>query len=99
MRLHSYPARLAARLPRRTVRLRLTALYGGLFLACGVVLLAITNLLARSWPGPPFAVPATGQAPAAGAPAQGHGAGTTSAYRRQLSCVMPYVGDAGAFRK
>jgi signal transduction histidine kinase len=33
------------RLPRRTARLRLTALYGGLFLACGAVLLAVTYLL------------------------------------------------------
>ncbi len=48
MRLHSYPARL----PRRTVRLRLTALYGALFLASGAGLLAITNILARSWPPP-----------------------------------------------
>jgi len=39
-------------LPRRTVRLRLTALYGGLFLASGAGLLAITNILARSWPWP-----------------------------------------------
>ena len=44
-------ARRAA-LPRRTVRLRLTALYGGLFLASGAGLLAITNILARSWPWP-----------------------------------------------
>jgi signal transduction histidine kinase len=35
------------RLPRRTARLRLTALYGGLFLLCGVVLLAITYLLVQ----------------------------------------------------
>ena len=41
-----------AALPRRTVRLRLTALYGGLFLASGAGLLAITNILARSWPWP-----------------------------------------------
>ena len=41
-----------AALPRRTVRLRLTALYGGLFLASGAGLLAITNVLARSWPWP-----------------------------------------------
>ena len=32
-------------LPRRTVRLRLTALYGGLFLASGAGLLVITNAL------------------------------------------------------
>jgi len=39
--------RLAARphLPRRTVRLRLTLLYGGLFLASGAALLAITYAL------------------------------------------------------
>ena len=49
MHSRSYPARLAARLPRRTVRLRLTALYGALFLASGAGLLAITNILARSW--------------------------------------------------
>jgi signal transduction histidine kinase len=47
------PARWAA-LPRRTVRLRLTALYAALFLASGAGLLAITNILARSWPWPPF---------------------------------------------
>jgi signal transduction histidine kinase len=43
--------RLAARwwpqLPRRTARLRLTALYCGLFLACGAVLLAVTYVLAE----------------------------------------------------
>ena len=47
----SGPARRVA-LPRRTVRLRLTALYGVLFLASGAGLLAITNILARSWPWP-----------------------------------------------
>ncbi len=35
------------RLPRRTARLRLTALYGGLFLTCGTVLLAVSYLLAE----------------------------------------------------
>jgi HAMP domain-containing protein len=39
-------------LPRRTVRLRLTALYGALFLLSGTGLLAITNALARAWPWP-----------------------------------------------
>ena len=48
-------ARRAA-LPRRTVRLRLTALYGALFLASGAGLLAITNILARSWPWPPLPI-------------------------------------------
>jgi signal transduction histidine kinase len=47
-------AALAARLPRRTVRLRLTALYGGLFLLSGAGLLAvtITIVLAAGWPPP-----------------------------------------------
>jgi signal transduction histidine kinase len=48
-------ARWAA-LPRRTVRLRLTALYGALFLASGAGLLTITNILARSWPWPALVV-------------------------------------------
>jgi len=39
-------------LSRRTIRLRLTALYGSLFLASGAGLLTITNILARSWPPP-----------------------------------------------
>jgi signal transduction histidine kinase len=36
------------RLPRRTARLRLTLLYGGLFLLCGAALLAITYELVRN---------------------------------------------------
>ena len=36
---------LQARLPRRTVRLRLTFVYGGLFLVSGAVLLVITDVL------------------------------------------------------
>jgi len=39
--------RARLRLPRSTARLRLTALYGGLFLACGAVLLAVSYLLAE----------------------------------------------------
>jgi signal transduction histidine kinase len=41
--------RWGLRLPRRTVRLRLTALYGLLFLASGAVLLVILNVAARGW--------------------------------------------------
>jgi methyl-accepting chemotaxis protein len=47
VRPRSYPARIATRL--RTVRLRLTALYGALVLASGAGLLAIVNVLARNW--------------------------------------------------
>jgi signal transduction histidine kinase len=39
--------RARPRLPRRTARLRLTALYGGLFLACGAILLAVSYVLAE----------------------------------------------------
>ena len=38
-------------LPRRTIRLRLAALYGLLFTLCGAVLLVITNVLVRSATG------------------------------------------------
>ena len=40
-------SRLAGRLrhPRTTVRWRLTLLYGGLFLVCGAILLAVTYSL------------------------------------------------------
>ena len=44
-------------LPSWTVRLRLTLLYGGLFLVCGVALLAATYLLFRSSTGVDLIVP------------------------------------------
>src|SRR5438105_10162587 len=54
-------ARLAPRrllhLPSRTVRLRLTLLYSGLFLVSGVALLATTYLLFRSSTGVDLIVP------------------------------------------
>ena len=59
-------ARSAARgwphLPRRTARLRLTLLYGGLFLACGAILLAVSYVLVKQAIAPwgakkPIAVP------------------------------------------
>ena len=43
--------RAGARLPGHTVRLRLTLLYGALFLISGVGLLTVTNLLVRESPG------------------------------------------------
>ncbi len=48
-------------LPSRTVRLRLTLLYSGLFLVSGAVLLAITYVLFRSRTGPDLVV--TGGSP------------------------------------
>ena len=47
----------AIRLPSRTVRLRLTLLYGGLFLVSGLVLLAITYLIFRNASGVNLIVP------------------------------------------
>jgi signal transduction histidine kinase len=44
-------ARLACVGPSRTVRLRLTLLYGGMFCVCGAALLAITYLLVRNFSG------------------------------------------------
>ncbi|MGH9125372.1 MAG: HAMP domain-containing protein [Acidimicrobiales bacterium] len=40
-------SRASARLPRRTVRLRLTMVYSSLFLASGALLLFVTNVLVR----------------------------------------------------
>jgi signal transduction histidine kinase len=51
-------AGIRRRLPRRTLQLRLTAFYGGLFLISGIVLLAIPNVLARAAPGSVEVVPA-----------------------------------------
>jgi signal transduction histidine kinase len=50
MRLGRQLLRVAARpqLPRRTIRLRLTALYGSLFVFSSAALLVITNVLVRS---------------------------------------------------
>ncbi|HTT00025.1 MAG TPA: HAMP domain-containing sensor histidine kinase [Streptosporangiaceae bacterium] len=62
------PARLLRRLasrvlPRRTVRLRLTALYGVLFLVSGALLLAITSGLVYSRSSTQVARAASGQGP------------------------------------
>ena len=48
----TWPPSWAARLVPRTVRLRLTLLYGALFTASGAALLAITYLLVGNATGP-----------------------------------------------
>jgi signal transduction histidine kinase len=55
MALRRYLSQLGSRrhLPRPSVRLRLTLLYGGLFLVSGGVLLAISNVLVRRATGGP----------------------------------------------
>ena len=70
----------SARFPPRTVRLRLTALYGALFLLCGAGLLAITNALVRhtaALPRPPIAIqmlPGASNPPGSSPPAGDAGA-------------------------
>jgi signal transduction histidine kinase len=91
MTLRFHPAALAGRLPRRTARLRLTALYGALFLASGTGLLAITNILARSWPWPPFSKLAIPD-PRNAAPASANGqVRKPSAYTRQLTAELAHL--------
>jgi signal transduction histidine kinase len=63
-----------SRLPRRSARLRLTVLFGGLFLVSGTILLAVTYLLVDQ---------ATG--PGSGIPAQLAGAATGPSARGQIS--------------
>jgi signal transduction histidine kinase len=69
-------ARLTSRiarphLPRRTVRLRMTVLYGGLFLISGAALLAITYILVRhAVDGHPIGVSGFVLAPGGSAPLQ-----------------------------
>jgi hypothetical protein len=53
-----------AHLPRRTVRLRLTAMYGALFLLSGAGVLAITYLLVHESPGEAFFINRSGGGPA-----------------------------------
>jgi signal transduction histidine kinase len=48
---HRLIARIGRVRPSRTVRLRLTLLYGGMFCVCGAALLAITYLLVRNFSG------------------------------------------------
>jgi signal transduction histidine kinase len=80
------PLRRLLRLPRPTVRLRLTLLYGGLFLCSGAVLLTITNLALRSTIDSRAIGPARfTRAPAAGAALAGpHAAGARSALPAQV---------------
>jgi signal transduction histidine kinase len=60
------------RLPRRSARLRLTVLFGGLSLVSGVILLAVTYLLVDQSTGPGSgSIPAQLVAPAAGPSARG----------------------------
>jgi signal transduction histidine kinase len=72
-RLHpGDPARPWSRLPRRTARLRLTVLFGGLSLVSGVILLAVTYLLVDQSTGPGSrSIPTQLAGPAAGPSARG----------------------------
>ncbi|MGE5134494.1 MAG: sensor histidine kinase [Gemmatimonadota bacterium] len=77
-----------ARLPRRTVQLRLTLLYGGLFLLSGAVLLAIIyGLVAQRLPQ--AATVRARQAPASG-PASGPAGGPAVFYARSGTCTASF---------
>jgi signal transduction histidine kinase len=84
MRLHLHPASLT----RRSVRLRLTALYGALFLASGAGLLAITNVLARGWPWPHIYGPAGLSPVHGGAVSHSVHIEAVQAIRRQLGQLL-----------
>lgn len=89
-RLATPPERWAA-LPRRTVRLRLTALYGALVLGSGVLTLALTYALAANWlplSGFPLRRPLS---PPPGAPGTGPGDPTIPNGARTGRFVPPWV--------
>jgi signal transduction histidine kinase len=64
--MHRFAGFTKARLPRRTVRLRLTLLYGSLFVVSGAALLGITYLLMRHASGEVVQVTGTELAPPRG---------------------------------
>src|SRR5262249_25601318 len=93
-------ARSAARgwphLPRRTARLRLTFLYGGLFLACGAILLAVSYVLVKQAIAPwganvHMAVAGSGQGKVPAGPPTGPGRGRA----RPRARVARLVGVVG----
>jgi len=87
--------RAPLRPPRRAVRWRLTRLYGGLFLAAGAGLLAITYLLVAAFPGK-YAI----QGPVAGSSGPGHnppGAGVLQAPAAQAQAAQQHAADMHQF--
>ena len=81
------------RLPRRTVRLRLTALYGSLFLLTGAGLLAVTYLLvSNSFPAGPVK---TSASPSSAVPV-GPSAGGTVFVRASAGACRFLTGSAGS---
>lgn len=80
----AWGARLAGRLPRRTIRLRLTLLYGVLFLVSGAALLGLTYLLVAS--NLPMQLRVSGSAQ----PLQLRRPGSLSSRRRGSSAAWPW---------
>jgi len=84
---------MSLRLPRRTVRLRLTALYGSLFLLTGAALLAVTYLLvSHSLPAGPLR---TSASPSSGLPV-GPPAGSTVFVRASAGACRFLTGSVGS---
>jgi signal transduction histidine kinase len=81
-------------LPLRTVRLRLTALYGALFAASGAVLLAITYLLVRSTGY--LVLVRNGTAERLETPGAGRGLGTSDQIPPQLRGIAQQLRDQAA---
>ncbi|HEV8167036.1 MAG TPA: HAMP domain-containing protein, partial [Actinomycetota bacterium] len=81
-------------LPLRTVRLRLTALYGALFAASGAVLLAITHLLVRSTGY--LVLVRNGTAERLETPGAGRGLGTSDQIPPQLRGIAQQLRDQAA---
>jgi signal transduction histidine kinase len=81
-RQRARPPRLL-RLPRHTLRLRLTLLYGGVFLVSGAVLLAITFLLVgQTTSAPTYTVKGTAVGPVVSGP---HGTVAVSVFETRLA--------------
>ncbi|MEU0464961.1 HAMP domain-containing sensor histidine kinase [Amycolatopsis sp. NPDC006131] len=89
--------RIARRwLPRRTVRLRLTLLYGGLFLVSGAALLVVTYLLVQHAIHSRFQsfIPAPGSAPGPGPAGSGLLSGGSEMLSTQLQEAIEQQQDA-----
>jgi signal transduction histidine kinase len=92
---HRLPERIRQRLPARTARMRLTALYGGLFLLCGVVLLGILYLLFTQATGAHCAPPGQVLAPGCTPPTSPSAATSSEAEKLKAAITRQRAATAG----
>jgi len=83
------------RLPQRTVRLRLTLLYGGLFLASGAGLLGVTYILVANEITGPFHVCCPGSTPPPGAPSGNLGHASSQAQAQKSADLHQFLVTSG----